>query len=155
MHGFPQWTALDALTVEYKTHSLDIAIRLAVGVNSACGMDHAGSTAHSALDRLLIDRLLALHTQVLVKHNGAEPVVAVAVGVGIGMEGDALHIAEGLGITPGNAVMVGDMVVENRHLATPNAGTDVAHAVVVTNLLVVIIGIGLTRLRGVEHHTPP
>ena len=41
------------------------------------------------------------------------------------------------------------------HLSTADTGTDVAHAVVITNLLVLIVGIALTILRGIHHNFAP
>ena len=48
--------------------------------------------------------------------------------------------------------MVSDMVGSDGHLPATDARTDVAHAIVVANMLVLIVGISFTRLSGIEHN---
>ena len=48
-------------------------------------------------------------------------------------------------------LMVGDMFIQHRHLATSDTGTDIRHTIVVADLFMLIIRIGLTGLRSIEH----
>ena len=43
------------------------------------------------------------------------------------------------------------MLIQHKHLATANACTNVAHAIVIAYLLVKIVRHGFTRLSGIEH----
>lgn len=51
--------------------------------------------------------------------------------------------------------MVRDMLIRHRHLAPTDAGSDVRHAVVIPNLLVLIVGIVLAVLSRVHHYFVP
>ena len=48
--------------------------------------------------------------------------------------------------------VVGDVLVEHRHLSPTDTRTDIAHAIVVTDLLMLIIRVTLARLCRIEHH---
>ena len=51
--------------------------------------------------------------------------------------------------------MMRDVVVHDCHLTTTDTRTDITHAIVVANLLVLIVGIALTILCGVHHDLTP
>lgn len=54
-----------------------------------------------------------------------------------------------------DVLMVRDMLIRHRHLAPTDAGSDVRHAVVIPNLLVLIVGIVLAVLSRVHHYFVP
>lgn len=47
--------------------------------------------------------------------------------------------------------MVGKVIGQNGHLSAPDASTNIAHAVVVAYLFVMVVGAVFARLRGIEH----
>ena len=51
--------------------------------------------------------------------------------------------------------MMLNMVVYHRHLASANTRTDVRHAIVISYLLVLIVGVALTILRSIHHDFAP
>ena len=52
-------------------------------------------------------------------------------------------------------LMMRDVVVHDRHLTTTDTSTDITHAIVVANLLMLIVGIALAILCGVHHNLAP
>ena len=51
--------------------------------------------------------------------------------------------------------MMRDMIIHHRHLSPTDTGTDVTHTIVISNLLMLIIRITLTILRGIHHNLAP
>ena len=74
---------------------------------------------------------------------------------GLGMDGDAGDIGEQMFVQSLDVVMMGDVGVEDGHLATANTGADVAHTVVIADGLMLIIRITLAGLRGEPHNLIP
>ena len=48
--------------------------------------------------------------------------------------------------------MMSNMLIENCHLTTTDTRTDIAHAIVIAYLLMLIVRITLTSLCSIEHH---
>ena len=67
------------------------------------------------------------------------------------MQLNTLNSGQQVLVEPANMFVVGDMLVGNGHLPTADSGAYVRHPVIVSDLLVLVIGIGFTGLRGVEH----
>ena len=77
MHGLPQRTGFDAGCIQGYPHGLDIAVRLAVGMERSGGVGHSGCSAHGTLNGRLIGVLLAPDTQLRIYDDSVQPVIAV------------------------------------------------------------------------------
>ena len=67
------------------------------------------------------------------------------------MECDAVDLGKSFAIESGDVLVVSYVVVDNSHLSAAYTGADVAHAVVVANVFVLIVGVSLAGLSGEEH----
>ena len=132
MHGLPQWPTLDISLVESLHH-------------------HAGSTTHCPMHHSSIGAILALDVHTWSQGDGVEPEVAVVAVAWVVVKIDTVAVGKGLGIHLGQHAMVGQVLIEHRHLAAPYTCTNVAHAVVVAYVDVLIVGIALTGLGGIIH----
>ena len=115
-------------------------------------MNHTSSTTHGTLHDGLVSVLLAFDFDVLVQRDSAKPIVAVIfTSVRLSVDMDSRYIGQQILVLLLHVLMVGDMVVSNSHLATTDAGTDIAHTVVEAYLLVLIVRVTLTVLSDVHH----
>ena len=71
------------------------------------------------------------------------------------MYGDSIHILKQFLVEFLNMLMMGNMVIHYRHLATADTCTYITHSVIVTYLLVLVVGIALAILSGIHHDLPP
>ena len=169
VHRLPERTRLDAGGVEGQAHRLHVGVGLAVGHGGGGGMGHAGGSSDGARYHLFICVLLPLYLQVRVERACAEPEVGVEYSVCRLMPGDvrivcgggiavhrySLHVLQQFAVELLHVPVVGDMVVDHRHLSAAYAGADVAHAVVVADVLVLVVWIALAGLCGVEEYLVP
>ena len=68
---------------------------------------------------------------------------------------DSRNLSQQLFIHLLHMLVMGNVVISHRHLSTTYTCADIAHPVVVTNLLVLVVGIAFTVLRDVHHNFPP
>ena len=68
------------------------------------------------------------------------------------MKRDSLHISQQLTIQTAQMLMVCYVLIHHRHLAATDTGTNVTHPIVIAYTLVLVVGIGLTGLGGIEHN---
>ena len=98
-----------------------------------------------------LSQLLIVHAELVgVNGDGVQPVVGLHVILGSYMQLDAVNVGKGLLIHVLGVYMVGKVVIYDCHLSTAYACADVAHAVVVANVLVLIVREGLAGLGGEE-----
>ncbi len=91
--------------------------------------------------------------EVGVNRDCREPEVGVGMAVGVAVKVNAGYGSEELGIEGRETSVMGYVLFEDGHLAASYAGADVAHAVVVADVLVLIVGIWLAGLCCVEHRS--
>ena len=94
---------------------------------------------------------LAFHMQGRIEQDRIQPIVTVETGRWILVQYDPFHSGKQFLIELAGMLMVGDMFIQHRHLATSDTGTDIRHTIVVADLLMLIIRIRLTGLRSIEH----
>ena len=116
------------------------------------GVGYSGCSAHGSLYCRLIGMLLALDMQSRVKDNSVEPVVAVVSLRGILMQGDAVNSGQQFPVQCAHMLVMGYVVSGNGHLAAAYTRADIGHTVIVSDALVLIVGISLAGLGGVEHN---
>ena len=68
------------------------------------------------------------------------------------MHPESLYVGEQFAIERLHVVMVGDVLVEDGHLATADAGADVGHAVVVADCLMLVIWVRFAGLGGIPEY---
>ena len=68
------------------------------------------------------------------------------------MKSDPAHPLEQLPVKSLNMSMVCNMRIDNGHLPPADTGADIAHPVVVTNMFVLVIGVGFTCLRSIKEN---
>ena len=86
-----------------------------------------------------------------VDEYSVEPIVGVHVVFGSNVKVYSIYIGKQLSVKLGGVTMVGDVFAGDGHLSTTDACTDIAHTIVVTNLLVQVVGHRFTSLRSKEH----
>ena len=67
------------------------------------------------------------------------------------MEGDAGNVLQQLMVQLLHVLMVGNMVGEHRHLAAADTSAHIAHAIIVADGRMLIVGIGIACLSCVPH----
>ena len=155
VHRFPERTRLYVRLVKPYTQSLHVVVRLAVGRGCGCRVDDACRPTDRSGDDGFVCVFLTLDPEIRIEGGGAEPEVGVKFRGGIGVHGDTLDIGEQVAIEFLHMAVVGDVVVDYGHLTASDPRADIAHAVVVADLLVLIVGVGLACLGGVPHDTVP
>ena len=141
MHRFPQRTRLDVSLVEEDAQCLHIVVRLAVGVSAVGSMHHTCGTAHRALNDGLVGILLTFYADYRVNCYSIEPEIGIVTLIGIAVNLNTFDIFQQFLVELEHMLMMVDMVVHNGHLSATDAGADVAHAVVVSDSLVLVVGI--------------
>ena len=139
VHRLPQRASLNLSLVHDDTQSLHISVGLTIRVGTFSGMYDASGTAHGACHDGLVGVLLAFYANLGIYGHSAEPEVRVVAAVRITMHLDVRHILQHLLIQCLYVLVVCDMVVLHCHLTTADAGTYIAHTVVETCLLVLVV----------------
>ena len=116
---------------------------------------HTSGAAHGTLHCLFVCVFLSFHVQFLVEQDGAEPIVAIVSGVRGFVHLDAVSPSKSLPIKFLDMSVVVQMLLKYRHLAAAYTGADVAHAVVVTDGFMLVIGVGFPCLCGIPHDAFP
>ena len=88
---------------------------------------------------------------ILVQQYGAQPIIGIPIFTRIGFQGNPFHLLKSLLIKCMHPPVMGDMFFQHLHLAATNTRTDIAHPVIVTDFLMLVIGERLTRLGSIEH----
>ena len=119
-------------------------------------MYHACSATDSSLNNCLVGILLSLHLHILIDSDGAKPIVRVVTASGgLTVYSHALHIFQQLFIKSLHVLVMCNMVIHHRHLATSNTSANVRHTVVITYFLMLVVWIALAILRSIHHNLPP
>ena len=151
VHGLPQRAGLDAQGVQADAEGLHVGVRLAVSVGRVGCVGHSGGASHRALYGAAVGILLALDAQLRVDGHRVQPVVAVVPLIRVLVEGDAVHVLQQFPVQGAHVLVMSDVCVRHRHLTPADTRTDVRHAVVVADALVLVVGIRLAGLGRVEH----
>ena len=114
-------------------------------------MRYSGRPADCSLDSRIIGMFFSFYVQGGIEQDRTEPIVAVVTRRRVFMQLNTLNSGQQILVEPANMFVVSDMLVGNGHLPTADSGAYVRHPVIVSDLLVLVIGIGFTGLRGVEH----
>lgn len=156
VHGLPYGTCFNASSIHEDAKSFDVGVGLAVSRCGVSDVNHAGSAAHSAFHDGLVGVLLPSDSHIRVEGVGAEPVVRIILACcGLGVDLNAKDISQQLFIQFLDVLVMGDVLLCDGHLTAADAGTDVRHAVVVTDLLVLVVRVALAILSGVHHDFAP
>ena len=114
-------------------------------------MDYPSRTAYSTRNNLFIGILLPFDTDLRVEAHGAEPVISIIHRAWRRMHCNSFDIGKQLLVHFLHMLMMFEMVVDYGHLSAADTGTDITHAVVIADSLVLVIGISLTGLGGIPH----
>ena len=117
-----------------------------------CRMSDTGGTADSTGDNPAIGIVLTFHAQRRIERDGAKPEITVITLRGTFVKSDPAHPLEQLPVKSLNMSMVCNMRIDNGHLPPADTGADIAHPVVVTNMFVLVIGVGFTCLRSIKEN---
>ena len=141
VHWFPEGAAFDAGGIEGDAHCLDICSGLALGVGAFGLVGDTGRSADGAFNDLGISIFLTLDFQGRVERDGAKPKIGVEPRGWILVEGNAPDIGKQIAIKGLDMVVVIDVLLKDGHLSSPDTGANIAHAVVVADFLVLVIGV--------------
>lgn len=163
VHGLPDGTGFYFLVEHEDAEGFDIFVGLAIGGGTVGYMDDTGGSSYCCLDDFFVGVLLTFYSHVRIKGDGAEPVVGVIYrlvgqrgkGCGLFVDMDTRNVGKEFFVEGLYVFVVGDVVVNDGHLTSADAGADVGHAVVVAYLLVLVVGVRLTILGGVHHYFIP
>ncbi len=156
VHRFPERTSFDVGGIESHPERLDVVVGLAVGDCSRSGMSHTSSATYGSGYYLSISFFLSFYLKIRVESSGAEPEIGVE-GVrcrGVGCRGvrvvgeggiavhvDTLNVFEELAVEGLDVLVVGDVVADHSHLTSSDASTNVAHTIVESDRLMLIVGV--------------
>ena len=115
-------------------------------------MCHPCRTTYGTGYNLAVGVLLTLDLQVGVECCSTEPEIGIVTVRRVTMHLDAGDILEQFTIKFLHMLVVGDVVVNDSHLPPADSGTDVAHTIVVADVLVLIIRVAFTSLGGIEKY---
>ena len=141
VHRLPQRTRFDTCGIQSYAHCLHVIIRLAVGNCSRSGVGNTCGTSYGTGYHLLVSIFLTFYFQVRVESGCTEPEVGVIFRSRVTVHCHTLYILQQFHVQLLHMAVMGNMLVEDGHLASAYAGADVAHAVVVAYGLVLVVGV--------------
>ena len=163
MHRFPQGSGFYLRITHDETKCLHVVIWLAICSHRLCRMNDTCSSTYCPRNRILISSFLSFDPKIRIKTNGAKPIVGIIQLRPFGiishlrigrspMHPDSRHISQQFLIHFLNMLMMSQMVLQNGHLSTPNTCANITQPVIVSDCLMLIVWIRLSRLSGIPQN---
>ena len=124
MHWLPYGTAFYFLGEHEDTEGFYVGVGLAVGGGTFYCLDDSCCSTYGCLDDFLVGILLTLDADLGIDGGSTEPEVGIIARIGrLLVEGDTWNILQELLVEFLYMLVVGDVVIENGHLATSDTCT--------------------------------
>ena len=153
MHRLPNRTTLHLLAKHEHTQGFHIIIRLTIRYRRINSMDNASGTPHCCFDNFFVGILLTLNLHIRIQSSSTKPEVGIIARIcRLFVDMHARNLLQQFFIQRLDMFMMGNMVIQYRHLTTTNTSTHIRHTIVIANSTVLIVRISITSLCSIPHH---